>query len=156
MSKIIGWKELAKYGKSWRNKKTVLVGGCFDLFHYGHFYFLSQAKKQGEVLLVILESDEFIRKTKKRQPIHSQRQRAKILSSLTMVDFVILIPYLSTNEDYFSLVKKINPSIIAVTDGDLQLVNKTKQAKLIGAKIVVVSSLLSGFSSRKIITTLNI
>ena len=156
MTKIIEWNNLKSYRKYWQNKKSVLVGGCFDLFHYGHLRFLQQAKKQGKVLIAILESDEFIKKSKKRQPVHNQRQRAEILSSLTIVDFVILIPYFSTNENYFNLVKNINPSIIAVTDGDRQLINKKRQAEMIGSRVVVVSSLLPGFSSRKIIKTFNI
>ena len=156
MTKIIERNNLKSYRKYWQSKKSVLVGGCFDFFHYGHLKFLQKAKKQGEVLIIILESDEFIKKNKKRKPVHNQRQRAEILSSLTIVDFVILIPYFSTDEDYFELVKNINPSTIAVTNGDRQLVNKKQQAELIGSRVVVVNSLLPGFSSRKIIKTFNI
>lgn len=156
MSEIIGWKEIKKYKSHWKNKKSILVGGCFDLFHYGHLKFLQQAKKRGEILIIILESDDFIKRTKKRQPAHSQRQRAEILSSLSIVDWVILIPYFSADKDYIDLVKTIKPSIIAVTAGDRQMINKKHQAQLVGGRVVVVSSLLPGFSSRKIIESLNI
>ncbi|KKR72063.1 MAG: FAD synthase [Candidatus Roizmanbacteria bacterium GW2011_GWB1_40_7] len=33
--------------------KKVLVGGCFDLIHYGHIVFLKEARKQGDYLIVV-------------------------------------------------------------------------------------------------------
>ena len=71
-------------------KKTVLVGGCFDILHYGHLRFLSQAKEKGEMLIVALESDTFIRKIKNKKPIHTQEQRAEILAHLNLVDMIIV------------------------------------------------------------------
>nr|WP_236682642.1 adenylyltransferase/cytidyltransferase family protein [Rickettsia felis] len=47
------------------NSEIVLVGGCFDLLHYGHIEFLRKAKKQGKYLIVALEPDETIIKYKK-------------------------------------------------------------------------------------------
>lgn len=132
-----------------RNSKkiTVLVGGCFDVLHYGHIQFLLNAKKTGDTLIVALESDQYIIETKKRQPVHSQMQRARILSSLRPVDIVVLLPRLRTNEEYFEMVKKIKPAIIATTKGDSMLEIKKQQAKVIGAKVEVVSDLIKPFSS---------
>jgi cytidyltransferase-like protein len=48
--------------------------------HYGHISFLN-AKKEEDVLVVALESDEFSKK-KKKVPVHNQSQRAEILASL--------------------------------------------------------------------------
>ena len=55
-SKIVHLAEFKPYSE----KKTVLVGGCFDILHIGHVRFLQAAKKQGDILIVVLESDEFI------------------------------------------------------------------------------------------------
>jgi len=41
-------------------KELILVGGCFDLLHYGHITFLKNAKLPNSFLLVALESDEYI------------------------------------------------------------------------------------------------
>lgn len=128
-------------------RTTVLVGGCFDVLHYGHIEFLLSAKKTGDVLVVALESDQYIIETKKRQPVHSQIQRAKILSSLRPVDVVVLLPRLRTNEEYFEMVKKIKPAVIATTRGDSMLEIKKQQAKVISAKVKVVSELIKPFSS---------
>jgi len=154
MLKIIKWEVIEKYKKYWQRKESVLVGGCFNIFHYGHLKFLQQAKKQGECLIISLESDEFIKKNKMREAIHNQRQRAEILSSLEIVDFVIMLPYFSSDKEYYNLVKKIKPSVIAVTEGDRYLTNKKKQAEMIGSKVKIVSRLLRDFSSKKIINIL--
>lgn len=121
-----------------RNHKTkiVLVGGCFDILHYGHIYFLKRARKLGDSLVVALESDENTRKLKgSKRPIHTQKQRAEILKSLTFIDKVIFLPPLP---DYVNLVKKVKPEVIAATQGDPMIKNKKKLAKLVGAKVVVI------------------
>ena len=90
-NKIIRYENGSKIKQLTEGKKTVLVGGCFDILHYGHVRFLSQAKAKGEVLMVALESDEFIRRIKKKKPIHTQEQRAEILAHLDLVDMIIFI-----------------------------------------------------------------
>ncbi|WP_425362028.1 adenylyltransferase/cytidyltransferase family protein [Candidatus Tisiphia endosymbiont of Mystacides longicornis] len=52
-----------------KNNQLVLVGGCFDLLHYGHIQFLRNAKAQGNYLIVALEPDETINNYKKREVI---------------------------------------------------------------------------------------
>ena len=136
-------------------KKIVLVGGCFDLFHYGHLQFLKAAKKQGNYLIVALESDQFIKLKKKRLPVHTQNQRAAMLTELRTVNQVIKLPFLTNNKDYLTLVKKIKPAVIAVTAGDPQLKNKQKQAQTVGAKVKVVTPLIKNFSSTSIIAKLD-
>lgn len=135
-------------------KKIILVGGCFDVFHYGHLIFLKKAKVLGDYLIILLESDNFIRKIKRRKPIHNQEQRAEILSAISDVDLVIKIPYFKTDVEYFNLVKIIQPAVIAVSKGDLNFKKKEQQAKMINGKIIVVTKLLTKFSSTKIIDCL--
>lgn len=151
MAKIISLEKFKKNKLIFKEKKTVLVGGCFDLLHYGHLKFLKKAKAVGDFLIVALEPDEFIRKKKKRQPIHTQRQRAQILSSLRFVDLVILLPFFSSDQEYFDMVRAINPKIIAVTEGDPQLKNKEKQIKTIGGELKIVTPLFKKYSTSKII-----
>jgi len=153
---IIQYKDLHREKQTFENKKTVLVGGCFDLIHYGHLKFLESAKEQGDFLVVALESDEFIKKHKRKLPVHQQQERAEILSFLNMVDMIILLPIFQTNNDYFELVKRISPSIIAVTKGDKQLENKKNQAKKIGAEVKEVVTNLKNFSTRNIAKAFNL
>ena len=134
-----------------RQKKTVLVGGCFDLIHFGHLQFLKKAREQGDSLIVALESDEFIKKTKRKLPIHSQEERAKILASFNFVDMVINLPFFSRNDQYLEMVKLVKPKVIAVTRGDLQLENKRRQAEMVGAKVKIVTPLITKYSTKKIL-----
>lgn len=153
---IIRYEDLDDKKQIFKNTKTVLVGGCFDLIHFGHLKFLEAAKEQGDYLIVVLESDEFIKKHKRKLPVHQQGERAEILSNLNMVDLIILLPFFPTNNNYFDLVKKISPSIIAVTEGDKQLENKKKQAKEIGAEVKEVVTNLKNFSTRNIAKIFNL
>ena len=133
----------------------VLVGGCFDLIHFGHLKFLKKARRQGNFLIIALESDAFIKKTKRKSPIHSQEERAKILASLNLVDVVVELPFFSKNEQYLEMVKIIKPKIIAVTSGDRQLANKKRQAAMVGAEVKIVTPLPKKYSTKRIINDFN-
>lgn len=118
---------------------TILVGGCFDLLHFGHTEFLKAAKSHGDYLVVALESDENVRRMKgETRPIHTQLQRKAMLESLKYVDNVILLPVMRTDQEYAQLVQRVHPSVIAVTEGDLMLDKKRVHATMVGAKIVII------------------
>lgn len=120
-------------------KKTVLVGGCFDLLHFGHIAFLKKAKEKGDKLVVALESDENVRKMKgEARPIHSQLERREMLESVTYVDEVIPLPPMKGDRDYYELVRKIKPAVIAITQGDPLRIKKLEQANEIGAQLVEI------------------
>ncbi len=145
-------KKISNLKKIIENKKIVLVGGCFDILHLGHIIFLEKAKNLGEKLVVLLESDENIKKNKgKNRPINNQDNRAKVLKSLRMVDKVIKLPEMKTDDEYFALIKKIKPTIIAISDGDKRIFQKKEQAKKIGAKLIKVTKLIPYQSTSKII-----
>jgi FAD synthetase len=121
------------------SKKIVLVGGCFDILHFGHISFLNTAKSYGDTLIVLLESDENVKKMKgPSRPIHSQTQRKVMLESLCSVDTVISLPPLSGDNAYMEFVQKIHPSVIAITEGDTFTTQKQQQAHSIKAKLVVI------------------
>lgn len=135
-------------------KKIVLVGGCFDIIHFGHIQFLEKAKKSGDYLIVALEPDERITNYKNRTPIHTQAERAHNLSALRAVDLVILLPVLDGFQDYLELVQAIKPHVIAITHNDPLLSNKQKQADAVGAQLIIVTDVIGHFSSSLIHNTL--
>jgi rfaE bifunctional protein nucleotidyltransferase chain/domain len=119
--------------------KIVLAGGCFDILHYGHLYFLKRAKHLGDILIVAIESDKRIRELKGRgRPIHTEEQRKEMLESLQFIDKVIVLKDKMTDRDYLDFVVKVHPSIIAVTEGDAVLEKKKKQAKIVGAGVIEI------------------
>jgi len=140
-----------------KDKKIVLVGGCFDIVHLGHLIFLEKAKAKGDILIVLLESDENIRKNKgQNRPINNQENRAVFLTKLKMVDYVIKLPEMKSDEDYLEILKKIKPNIIAVSEGDSALEKKKKQAKEIGARVLEVNKLIPHQSTSLIIDKIKI
>jgi len=141
MNKIVNIEKVVQIAKRLRrqDKKIVLVGGCFDIIHVGHVEFLKKAKEKGAVLFVLLESDEKVKKIKgKNRPIHTQKERAKVLSVLEMINYVILLPYLAANKDYDNLVMQIKPDIIATTKTDKYRKHKERQAKSLNAQVLDV------------------
>jgi FAD synthetase len=136
--------------------KKVLVGGCFDVIHIGHVKFLEKAKKLGDYLIVLLESDENIKKLKgKNRPIFKFKDRKYILESLKFVDKVIIIPSNPLHETYNKIVQDIKPHIIAVTEDDPIIERKLKQAKSVGAELIVIKK-FNSYTSSKIINLLDI
>ena len=158
MKQILNTNQAIKLSEFFKKsqKTIVLVGGCFDILHLAHISFLEKAKKKGDLLFIFLESDQKI-KTQKgpTRPINNQLNRARLLSSLKMVDFVILLPEMKTDSDYDLLINKIKPDVIAFTQGDKAINKKIKQAKAIGAKILKVINLVPHKSSTKIIDVLS-
>jgi len=86
--------------------KLVLATGCFDILHVGHLYYLEEAKKHGDHLLVGIPADEYVRKGPGR-PVFSQNERAKLLRALRVVDRVIVY----REEIPFGLIDLMRPEV---------------------------------------------
>jgi D-glycero-beta-D-manno-heptose 1-phosphate adenylyltransferase len=72
-------------------KTLVFTNGAFDILHAGHVTYLEFARRQGDALVVGLNSDASVRRYKgPSRPINSQRDRAKVLASLECVDYVVI------------------------------------------------------------------
>ena len=91
-------------------KKIVLAGGVFDIIHPGHIHTLTAAKALGDVLVVAIATDKTAQKMKKMSPLHDQKLRCELVSSLSMVDEAIV----GHEEDIFETVKEVKPDIIAL------------------------------------------
>ena len=141
MNKIITTKQAIKLSKKIKavNKSIVLVGGFFDILHTGHIKFLENSKKQGDYLFVLLEDDYKARKVKgTNRPINFQENRAKILSTLGSVDYVIMLKNMTNNVKYDRIITQMRPNVLAATYGDPYIKHKKRQAKLINGKVVCV------------------
>ncbi len=88
---------------------TVMATGVFDLLHLGHLYFLKEAKKLGDELVVVVATDKTARKLK-HIPITSQDMRVEMVGELKPVDKAVL----GHEDDRYRIVKELKPDIIAL------------------------------------------
>lgn len=147
LNQITSWRKTIH-----RHKKVVLVGGCFDVLHPGHVIFLEKAKGVGDILVVLLESDEKVKKLKgQRRPIHNQKERAIVLSALSCVDYIVLLPVMAGSNQYDQLIVKIKPDVIAVTQGYHNTNHHQRAADLVNAKLKIVTKMIGNHSTSGIL-----
>lgn len=91
-------------------KKKVLVCGVFDLLHLGHLWFFTQAKRHGRHLTVLVARDSTVLKAKKRLPFFKERERMRLLSSLKIVDRVVL----GDKKSMYQGVLNANPDVLVL------------------------------------------
>ena len=154
--KIISLSKALSVLSSHKKKKEtiVLVGGCFDILHFGHTQYLKESKKLGDILVVIVESDQKVKLLKgKNRPIFKQKERMEVLSAISYINYIIPLPKFMKNDDYFKLLKKINPDIIAVNEKDPYLAKKERQAQKVKAKLEIVP-FIKTFSSSELVNKL--
>lgn len=105
--------------------KKVLVFGTFDHIHPGHIHFLTEAKKLGQ-LIISVASDQSVAYRKTKKPSKKTRTRVKEVASLSIADQTIAGDKKLGN---WSVIKKINPDIIAVGYDQKELEKALKKAK---------------------------
>lgn len=153
MDKIVTQEQAVKVSEKLRQagKKIVVAGGCFDILHIGHIRFLKASKETADVLFVLLESDENVKRFKgNNRPINCQKDRAEVLASLSFVDYVICLPPLLTNDAYDSVILSLKPAIITTTTGDTGRVHKKRQASLINGELIDVIMRINNKSTSRI------
>ena len=129
--------------------RIVLAGGVFDIIHPGHVHTLNAAKLLGDVLVVVVATDNTAVKMKKRTPIHSQEQRQELVNSLEVVDLCLI----GQENDIFKTVNHVKPQIIALgydqTHQEGYITEGCKKIKL-NAKVARLQSPIPESSSSKI------
>lgn len=110
------------------NFRIVLTGGVFDIIHLGHIETLKEAKSHGDILVVVVASDETVRRSKGRPPQNSQTNRVELLLHLDVVD--VAQKGTSDPDKFLDIVKSIQPDTIAL--GYDQSLTETKLSKLLG------------------------
>ena len=127
----------------------VLAGGVFDIIHPGHISTLNAAKALGDVLVVVVATDNTAVKMKKRNPIHSQEQRQELVNSLEVVDLCLI----GQEENIFKTVKHVRPQIIALGYDQIhqeQFITEGCKKINLNAKVARLQSPIPESSSSKI------
>ena len=131
-----------------QGKTVVFTNGCFDLLHRGHVHMLREAKAQGDLLIVAVNSDSSVKAIKgPRQPIMPEIDRVELIAAMEMVNYIVVYD----EPDPYNLIAAIKPNVLA-KGGDWS------PDKIIGADIVerhggrvAVIPYLEGLSTTEII-----
>lgn len=111
-------RQLGKIGR-----RLVFTNGCFDILHSGHVTYLEQARKEGDCLIVGLNSDSSVRSIKgPGRPINNERDRSRTLAALGCVDYIVLF----SDDTPLQLINTLTPDVL-VKGADWQ------EDKIVGA-----------------------
>ncbi len=148
-SKIQDWTQIQHTLTQWRDisAQIAFTNGCFDILHYGHVYYLAEARALGDKLIVGLNSTDSVRRLKgKHRPINDELTRLHLLASLQCVDAVVLFE----EDTPLQLIQHIQPDIL-VKGGDWKI------EQIVGSDVVqsrggIVKNLpyVSGYSTTNI------
>jgi rfaE bifunctional protein nucleotidyltransferase chain/domain len=107
-------------------KKIILCHGVFDLVHYGHILHFKSAKQLGDVLVVSITKDKYIKKGIGR-PLFNEIQRLKYLSEIEVIDYL----YVCETESAEDSIKMIKPNFyVKGPDYKNNLLDDTKKIYL--------------------------
>jgi len=110
MGKVVEKNELVEAADEARQKgqRVITTNGCFDILHVGHVRILNQARAEGDVLFLGLNSDPSVTRLKgEGRPINNQQDRAEMLANLISVDFV----YIFSEDTPVEFLKLVKPNI---------------------------------------------
>jgi rfaE bifunctional protein nucleotidyltransferase chain/domain len=131
---LLAWRETLRRA----GKKLIATNGCFDLLHLGHVTYLENARQQGDILLVGVNSDDSVRALKgPNRPINQEIDRALVLAALESVDRVFIFPEKAAT-NFLSLAQ---PDIyIKGGDYTLETLNQDERRTVEsgGGKIIII------------------
>ena len=90
--------------------KKVMCAGTFDIIHPGHLYYLSEAKKYGDKLVVVVARDSTSESFKGTRPEHNERERLEAVRTLDIVDEAVL----GKQGSIFDIIEEIKPNVICL------------------------------------------
>jgi len=148
-SKILSVAQMLKERKRLRatGKTLVFTNGCFDILHAGHADYLAFARRQGDALVVGLNSDSSVRKIKgKSRPLVPQAERARLLAALEAVDYVVIFK----ESEPAKLISRIIPDVLVKGEDWKHYVSGRDIVEEHGGK-VVLARLTPGLSTTNVI-----
>lgn len=89
-------------------KKVVMTFGTFDVFHPGHEFYLSEARKKGDYLITIIARDKTVVHIKSRNTRESELVRLKNVEKSSLADEVLL----GSTENYYAIIGLKKPDVL--------------------------------------------
>ena len=115
--------------------KKIMCAGTFDVIHPGHLYYLSESKKYGDKLIVVVARDETSESFKGRKPIHNEKEKLEGVRMLKIVDSAVL----GKLGNIFDIIEELKPEVICLGyDQNVQKQQLEDELKKRGIKSDVV------------------
>jgi rfaE bifunctional protein nucleotidyltransferase chain/domain len=152
VASLLSRAELLKLRQRWRaeGKSVVFTNGCFDLLHPGHIRLLEEAHSLGDVLILGLNSDAGVRRSKgPSRPILNEQERAEIAGDLEAVDAVVLFDEDTPRE----LIAEVLPDILVKGADWSHFVAGREEVEAAGGRVALVK-LQPGYSTTNIVEVL--
>ena len=148
--KVLALDRLVTRVHAWRSKgeRVVFTNGCFDLLHVGHITLMEDARRQGDRLVVAINSDASVSGLKgPTRPVVREQDRGRVLAALAAVDAVVVFG----EPTPMKLIEAIRPDVI-VKGGDYteESVVGAKEVRSWGGIVKIVPT-VEGFSTTKLI-----
>lgn len=109
--------------KAKQTKNTVMSFGTFDIFHPWHNYFLSEAKKYGDELLVVIATDKNVKKLKGKLPKNNETLRLQAVKSVNIADKVLL----GDEENPMKWIELYTPKVVCLGYDQIGFSEKLKE-----------------------------
>lgn len=150
LSRIYDVEQLKRQLHVWKllSKKIVFTNGVFDILHQGHIHTFTEAASFGDILIVGINSDASVKRLKgDSRPVNNELSRAYLVSSLLMVDAVIIF----SEDTPLELIKIILPDTL-VKGGDytIDTIVGAKEVMANGGSVEIIQ-IQEGFSTTGII-----
>jgi len=153
LDNIIMFSDLSLLHRNLRGQTVVLGTGCFDLLHIGHLYFLSEASKQAEALVVGLNSDNAVRLIKgPSRPIIKQEQRVAVVAALRYVAWVFVYDDVVADDCILTL----KPDVFAIGEESIKTYpSEVAAARSVGARLHIVKRMPEASTTSVVADILN-
>lgn len=143
--------EIGKIAGELRDKGKIIVttNGGFDILHLAHIHLLEKAKNEGDVLIVLINSDSSIKRFKgEKRPIIPEKERVQMLAALEAIDHIVIFE----EDNPLRLLSIIKPHIhVRGGSGILERINEEKELISKWNGTYKHSALEEGFSTTDII-----
>lgn len=119
-----------------RSEKIVMANGCFDTLHVGHTRYLEGARREGDILIVAVNSDSSVCALKGLgRPILPEAARATLVGALRAVDYVLLF----SEANVEALLNELRPDVHAKgTDYTAESVPERATSARLGIRVAIV------------------
>jgi len=130
-------------------KRVVFTNGVFDILHPGHIRYLTEARRQGDALIVAVNSDRSVRAIKgPTRPVHPEAERAEVIAALACVDAAVVFDQDTPHE----IISAIQPDVLV--KGADWAADKIVGRDIVEARggVVIRVKIAEGHSTTSIIT----